>query len=157
MYVGLEVKYPLLCSEFNETCEFSRDPRKILQYKISWKSVQWKTSCSLPTNNTEDGTDTTRITVAFGYLAKAHKKLHKILDSRYKARALRTLLWIPHFTALQQHAPCYDYNKSSCQLQTMTESPVITNYMTVCTFLLVPPIRHNCFSALVTHILHNRE
>jgi len=77
------------------------------------------------------------------------KSMHNILDSRYKARVLCTLLWILHFTVLQ-HAPCKDYNKSSWQLQTMTESPVITNYTTVCAFLLVPPIRHNCVSASVT-------
>jgi len=31
MYVGLEVKYLLFRSEFNETREFSRGSRKILQ------------------------------------------------------------------------------------------------------------------------------
>jgi hypothetical protein len=40
-------------------------------------------------------------------------------------------------TVQQHHAHSNNYNKSSCQLQTVTESPVITNYMTVCVFLHV--------------------
>jgi len=33
---------------------FSTDCRKILKIKISWKSVQWKSSCSIRTDGRND-------------------------------------------------------------------------------------------------------
>jgi len=50
MYISLHVKYPLLLLDFKENWMFSTDFRKILRYQISWKSVQWKPSCSMRTD-----------------------------------------------------------------------------------------------------------
>ena len=50
MYIGPHVKYPLLISQFNDTLIFSIDFRKILKYKILWKSVQWVPSSSIRTD-----------------------------------------------------------------------------------------------------------
>ena len=36
MYIGLHVKYPLFLSDFNDTCIFSIDFRKIIIYQISY-------------------------------------------------------------------------------------------------------------------------
>jgi hypothetical protein len=42
MYWSAFTKYPLFVSYFNETWIFSTDFRKILQYQMSWKSIQWE-------------------------------------------------------------------------------------------------------------------
>ena len=44
MYIGVSVKYLLFLPDFNETSISSTDFRKILKYRISWKSVRWKSS-----------------------------------------------------------------------------------------------------------------
>ena len=60
--LDLHVKCPLLFPGFNETWILSTDFRKILEYQISWKSVQWEPSCSM----LRDGqTDMTKLIVTF--------------------------------------------------------------------------------------------
>ena len=66
IYISLRVKCHLFLSDFNETWFFMTDFRKIPKYQISWKSVQWETSCSMRT-------DTTKLMVAFRMFANAHK------------------------------------------------------------------------------------
>jgi hypothetical protein len=60
MYIGLHVKYPLFLSDINEPWIFLTTFRKILQYKISWKSVQWGPSCSMRTDGDTDMTSKQR-------------------------------------------------------------------------------------------------
>jgi hypothetical protein len=54
IYIGIHVKYPLFCSDFNETWILSTDFIKILSYQISQKSVQWEPSCSVRTDGQTD-------------------------------------------------------------------------------------------------------
>jgi len=66
MYIGLHVKYSLFLLflyDFNGTCIFSTNVRKILKYQISRKSVQSEPGCSIRT-------DMTKLTVAFRNSAK---------------------------------------------------------------------------------------
>jgi len=54
MSIGLHVKYPQFLSDFNETWILSTDIRKTPKFKISWKSVQWETRCSIRTDGQTD-------------------------------------------------------------------------------------------------------
>jgi len=54
MYSSLYVKYPLYLSDFSDTWIFSTYFRKILRYKISWKSVHRGPSCSMRTDRQTD-------------------------------------------------------------------------------------------------------
>ena len=47
-------KYPFFLLDFKGTWIFSTDFRKILKYKISWKSVKWQPSCSIRTGRYEE-------------------------------------------------------------------------------------------------------
>jgi hypothetical protein len=47
MYMSLHVNYTLFFSDFSETWIFSTHFRKMLEYSISWKSVQWEPKCSI--------------------------------------------------------------------------------------------------------------
>ena len=47
MYACRYVKYPLFLADCDETWALSTDFRKIFQYQISWKSVQWEPCCSM--------------------------------------------------------------------------------------------------------------
>ena len=69
MYFGNHVKYHLFLSGFNETWFFSTDFRKILKYKISWKSV-WEPSCSMRNDGQADKTE---LVVDFQNFAKEPK------------------------------------------------------------------------------------
>jgi len=72
MHIGLHIKYPLFFSDFNKIWILSTYFRKILEYQVSWKSVQWKPSCSF---RTERRTDMTNWIAAFRNSAKALEKL----------------------------------------------------------------------------------
>ena len=65
-------------SDFNETWILFKDFRKIFKYKISWKSFQWKPSCSMRTNRR---TNMTKLIVAFLNSANALKN-HQLMLGR---------------------------------------------------------------------------
>ena len=55
-------------SVIHENWIFSTDFRKILKYQISWKSVEWRSGCSM---RTDTHTDMAKLIVAFLNFAKA--------------------------------------------------------------------------------------
>jgi hypothetical protein len=71
-------KYSLL-SEFSQSWIFSTDFRKILRYQISWKSVQWKLSCSMLADGQADRHD------------EANSRLSQFCERAWKAERATNL------------------------------------------------------------------
>jgi hypothetical protein len=72
VYTDHHVKCPLFVLDFNETLILSIDFRKILEYKISGKLFQWKSSSSLRNEvRTDRWTDMTKLIVALYNFANA--------------------------------------------------------------------------------------
>ena len=86
MCIGLQVKYSLLLSDFNETCIFSAYFGKILNYQIYKKSVQWEPSCFMRT----DRHDEDNRSLQFCERAYLLPILH--LSTQFKARRTNTRL-----------------------------------------------------------------
>ena len=72
MSIGLHVKYSLFFCWI-----FSTDFRKILNYKLSWKSVQREPSCSMRTEERADGQTDMTWQSAFRTFANAPNNLHQ--------------------------------------------------------------------------------
>jgi len=71
MYIGPRVLYPLFLPDYNETCIFSTDLRKMFKYQMSLKSVQWEPMCS---KWTDGRTHMTKLIVAFCNFANSSNK-----------------------------------------------------------------------------------
>jgi len=54
MYIGVQVKYPLLSPDSNETSNFL-DRFSNRKYQISWKSERWEPSYSMWTDIHDEG------------------------------------------------------------------------------------------------------
>ena len=70
MCIGLRIKHKLFLSDINQTWTYSRDLWNMLEFQISWKSVQWETSCSVRT----DRQDMTKLIVDFSDFVNTPKK-----------------------------------------------------------------------------------
>jgi hypothetical protein len=68
MYIGLCAQYPLFLSDLNEICTLLTDFRKILKYKISWKSIPLELTWTMWADS---WTDMMKLTVAFRNFANA--------------------------------------------------------------------------------------
>jgi hypothetical protein len=68
MFIGLNVKYPILLSDFNETRIFAKDIPKILNIKFHENSLDG--SRVVPSGRMDGQTDM-KLTVAFRNFAKA--------------------------------------------------------------------------------------
>jgi hypothetical protein len=107
---------------FNETCIFSIDFRKILKYQLSGKSVQWGQSCCM---RSEGWTDTAKLTLDFrNFCERAQKHTYPftVIDT-----CLDLNLWSIHTkgrTAILQHM---------CILQNLAPSLLFSSY-----FLQIP-------------------
>jgi hypothetical protein len=80
MCVDVHVKYQLFLFDFIATWIFWTDFRKILKYKISWKSVHVEPYCSM---RTDGQTDMTEIIVAFRNFPIAPKFCILLTDHLY--------------------------------------------------------------------------
>jgi hypothetical protein len=75
MCIGFHLKYALFLSGLNETWTLSIDLRKILEYQITWKSVQWEPSCVVWTDRRPvTRTDMPELIISFRSFASAPEK-----------------------------------------------------------------------------------
>ena len=72
-----KVKCSLFLSDFNETWIFLRDFRKILKYKILWKSGQCETELYNLDERKNKRTDMMKLIVAFGNFTNVSKTKEK--------------------------------------------------------------------------------
>jgi len=119
MHIGLHVKYTLFLSDFNETWIFLTDLWKLLKHLISWKSIQWKSTCSM------QRAYMTKLITAFCNFANAYKKRRgerwqeiKHKDENRKRKQV-TILRSSHSEKLHKHI-------SSWQL--VLEQPTIPSF-----------------------------
>jgi len=68
MYIGFHVKLKLFLIYFTESWSSLTDFRKMLKYRISWKSAQWD-----PMFHADGKRGMTKLTVAFRNFANATK------------------------------------------------------------------------------------
>jgi len=76
-YIYLHEKYMTFLSDFNETWVFSIDFRKIFNFQILWKSVQWEPSCSMWTDRQAD---MAKVTVTFWNFRKELKNILSLYE-----------------------------------------------------------------------------
>jgi hypothetical protein len=70
MYVGFNVNYPLILVDFNKTCIFSTDFRKIFKYQMLLQSFECNPNCLMRTHGrTERQIDMTKLIVGFRNIA----------------------------------------------------------------------------------------
>jgi len=75
-------KFPVILTRFYKSLNFSKDFRKIIKYKISWKSVQLELSCFMETERQTDWqTDMTKLTATFSNFSNASKEGWLVLVS----------------------------------------------------------------------------
>ena len=90
MYIGLQAKYPLFLSDFNETQIFYTDFRVIRKLQNSWKSVHWEPSCSMRKDRRTNRHD------------KSYQSLSAILRKRLKTRGRKAIrlyrIWNHNFS-----------------------------------------------------------
>jgi len=100
MYIGYHVMCPLFLFDFNESCNFSTDFRKMFKYEISRKIVQWEPSWSFGKKDRQ--TDMTKLTVAFRNLANAPKMITSLFISyNSKGKCLQRSNFWTHIYIIQ--------------------------------------------------------
>jgi len=80
-------------SDFNDTWIVLTDFLKILQYQISWKSVQWKLSCTM---QMDGQMDMKKLIVASQNFVKAPKTIKRAMNSD----------WLDHRHDTEIHNTC---------------------------------------------------
>jgi hypothetical protein len=77
MHIGLQVKYPLFLWDFSEVWIISTDFPKSPQYKISWKSFKWESSCSVPADRHDEANSGISRVCGHAYKLKENKVFYK--------------------------------------------------------------------------------
>ena len=91
-YVRLNAKYLSFLLDFNDTCILSTGFEKNSQYPISWKSIQWKTNCSMQKDGRTDKQDD-KANIRSQQFCKCLEKAHCDLlgyDTVYSGKCLPT-------------------------------------------------------------------
>ena len=100
-------KVPISHVRFKETWIFTTHSRKILKYKILWKSVLWELNCSIRTDGRTEGHKEANGLFFFKFVNEPKTNRKKRSTFKRPSQNYPATYALPHSTATIATVPCF--------------------------------------------------